>query len=80
MWSNHQTDSSLEGKEGVMVRPDMAKWGQTFAGCRPTAKDRLVTNTITGLEKEDTAPAPRQVAGLTADVPGSDPGYPSQAT
>ena len=63
-----------------MVRPDLEKWGQTLAGCLPTAKDRLVTNTITGLEKEDTAPAPRQVAGLTADVLGSDPGYPSQAT
>ena len=63
-----------------MVRPDMKKWGQTIAGCRPIAKNQPITDTTTGLEKDDTAPAPRQVAGLTADVLGSDPGYPLQAT
>ena len=41
---------------------------QTLACCRPTAKDQLVADTITGLEKDDTAPPPRQVAGLTADA------------
>ena len=41
---------------------------QTLVGCRPAAKDKLVTDTVTGLEKDDTAPASRQVAGLTADA------------
>ena len=39
-----------------MVRPDLKKWGQTLAGYRPTAKDQLATDAITGLERDDTAP------------------------
>ena len=39
-----------------------------LASYRPTAKDQLVGDTITGLEKDDTSPPPRQVAGLMADA------------
>ena len=56
MLSNHQTDSFLLGEKGVIVRPDLEKWGQTLAGCLPTAKDQPITDTTTGLEKDDTAP------------------------